>query len=125
MTPLAFTYTTVAGDTQATVARELADLINAQGLPEFRASSDGEVLRIENIAGNVFTTVFESSTQYEEIGQPQTGEVWSVTLETATSGPLVFSTTAAAGATQATLASALAASSTLRRCSRRAAWTAC
>jgi Ca2+-binding RTX toxin-like protein len=60
-TPLTFTYTTVAGDTEASIARALAQMINNPALPEFRASSDGEVLRIENIAGNVFTTTFASN----------------------------------------------------------------
>ena len=48
----------VTGDTHATVARTLADLINVLGLPEFHATSEGDVLHIENIAGNVFTTAF-------------------------------------------------------------------
>ena len=40
------------------MARALADQINLLGRPEFVAVSvDGE-LRIENIAGNVFTTTF-------------------------------------------------------------------
>ena len=55
---LVLSYEVKLGDTAANVARALSDLINAQGMPEFRASSLGEVLTIENIAGNVFDTVF-------------------------------------------------------------------
>ncbi|MFA5123537.1 beta strand repeat-containing protein [Zavarzinia sp.] len=61
-TPHSFTYNTVPGvDTQASIARHLAELINADGLPEFHATSDGEVLHIDNLAGNVFTTTFAAN----------------------------------------------------------------
>src|SRR6185369_4467445 len=105
---LTFSYTAIASDTQASVARALAQLISTAGLPEFRATSAGSVLHIDNVAGNVFSTVFAASTQYEEIVAPLPGDVWSVTLQTGAGVPVVFSTTAGANATPASVASALA-----------------
>src|SRR5439155_2331951 len=48
-----------ANQTHASVAAALAQKINVWGLPEFHATSEGGVLRIVNIAGNVFTTTFK------------------------------------------------------------------
>jgi Ca2+-binding RTX toxin-like protein len=105
---LTFSHLVGLNETHASVARALADRINTLGLPEFRATSEGGELQIENVAGNVFTTVFAASVHSETIGTPQTGETWSVTLGTAT-GPLVFSHVVVAGDTPATVAAALAA----------------
>src|SRR5439155_3901621 len=58
--PLVFSYAVMdANQTHASVAAALAQKINVWGLPEFRATSEGGVLRIVNIAGNVFTTTFK------------------------------------------------------------------
>jgi len=55
---LVFSHVAGADETHASVARAVADLINLQGRPEYRASSLDGVLTVENIAGNVFTTAF-------------------------------------------------------------------
>jgi Ca2+-binding RTX toxin-like protein len=79
---LTFSYTAVANDTQTSVAYALALLINANGLPEFRATSDGEVLRIESIAGNVFTTTFASN----GVARPNDVEAAAATVSTRVEG---------------------------------------
>ena len=57
-TPRSYSYTVVAGDTPQSIASALAFLINRDGLPEYRATTDGHVLIIENVAGNPFTATF-------------------------------------------------------------------
>jgi hypothetical protein len=60
--PRSYSYTAVAGDTPQSVAGALAFLINRDGLPEYRASTDGHVLIIENVAGNPFAASFALTT---------------------------------------------------------------
>ena len=62
------------------VARELAILINIWGLPEFRASTDGGVLIVENVSGNVFSTTFTVFTDASDsVGDPRPEDVEAAT----------------------------------------------
>ncbi|MBK8118775.1 MAG: VCBS repeat-containing protein [Sulfuritalea sp.] len=105
-----FNASPVTGDTLAAVARKLAEQVNILGLPEFHATSEGEVLRVENIAGNVFTASFASTVRTVATDAAHAGETWVVTLQSVAAGalPVSFSHRVGAAETNADVVQALA-----------------
>jgi Ca2+-binding RTX toxin-like protein len=55
-TTTTYEYVVQPGDSPYDVVRALAEEINTHGIPEFRATIEGNVLVIEDVAGNVFDT---------------------------------------------------------------------
>jgi Ca2+-binding RTX toxin-like protein/phage tail sheath gpL-like len=75
-TPISFDYTALAEDTPQSIAAALVDLINTFGIPEYQASTNGHVVVIESVAGNIFTTDFNLT--------PVGGSTGSAVIEVAT-----------------------------------------
>jgi Ca2+-binding RTX toxin-like protein len=53
-----YSYTVLLGDTPSDIAQGLADQINTFGIPEYSARTEGNVLIIDDVAGNNFTATF-------------------------------------------------------------------
>ncbi|MFA5123470.1 FG-GAP-like repeat-containing protein, partial [Zavarzinia sp.] len=104
-TPTVHGYTVAAGNTLETIAAGIAAAINGGAHAEFAAVAEGSTVLIVRRDG----TLFAATPRIAAAGQPQLGQSWAVTLQSATSGPLSFShTVVAADATHATVARALA-----------------